>query len=608
MLNRRIVLAAALGSVLPTSPFVLGQGREIGVDTEIRLASGIGGDSSGDPLSTIRFAWNAPTIGDLTRLPLSNGYFGANLFAKSISPPASMAAVGIPAPNLGFDNGLRQLSAPIVLGSANKYGAAAIPVVTVQASIRPAFGSIASPVRPSMMAMGGPAPPGKGVETPPGTGGGFVPFDTVPEYSSRPGAAYTLYLNFNGFSFTGTWGGTGKSPGVVPAYATDSDPSTFTTTELANIKNVWSRVAEKYIAFNVNVTTVDPAVAAGQAGSDFARQAYYDSTARLMHTVIGGVDDWYGSAGGVSYGGVAKNTYSTTPNGGASAGYHTNWVFPNSLTAGLQYLAEAGAHEDGHALGLSHQSRWTGSPLALTSTYDTGSGTGANSFAPIMGNSYSAQRGTWRVGATNSNSSTTAQNDIVNLLANPGIRTAAASGFIDSGIGHTRATATGLPMTGNSISTTAAAGHIAPSVSPANPIGESNYTTDFFSFTAASQVAVAVSLRSGRQSITVGSADPGATLNATLRLLDATGSVLITANSGALVETITTGLPAGNYYFQISSAGGQTNNGYTYYDMGSYFLSGTITPVPEPAEMMLIAAAGVLVVHIRRTRLRNVSA
>ena len=82
----------------------------------------------------------------------------------------------------------------------------------------------------------------------------------APAFNSRHGAAYTLYLNFSGFDYTGTWGG--QTPGSTPAYNGQTG-ATFTPQEQANIKNIWARIAEAYAPYNVNVTTVDPAVAAG---------------------------------------------------------------------------------------------------------------------------------------------------------------------------------------------------------------------------------------------------------------------------------------------------------------------------------------------------------
>src|ERR1043165_3350316 len=74
-------------------------------------------------------------------------------------------------------------------------------------------------------------------------------------YSSRPGAAYTLYLDFGGFTYSGTRNG--LTPGVTPAYSVDGDVTSFSALELSNIQQIWSRVATQYAPFNINVTTVD---------------------------------------------------------------------------------------------------------------------------------------------------------------------------------------------------------------------------------------------------------------------------------------------------------------------------------------------------------------
>jgi hypothetical protein len=65
---------------------------------------------------------------------------------------------------------------------------------------------------------------------------------TVPSYSSSPGATYNVYLDFGGFTYNGNWGTSGKGPGVTPAYDTNGDPTTFSSTELANIQNIWARM------------------------------------------------------------------------------------------------------------------------------------------------------------------------------------------------------------------------------------------------------------------------------------------------------------------------------------------------------------------------------
>lgn len=428
-------------------------------------------------------------------------------------------------------------------------------------------------------------------------------FAQIPQLSSRPGAAYTMYLDFGGFSFTGDWGGVStQTPGVTPAYSIDGNAS-FNATEIANMRNIWTRVAEKYAVMNINVTTIDPATS---GFTDTQRQAFYDQTPRVMHTVIGGSGAWSGG-GGVSYVGVTQTPYTTAPyNSGAGRGYHTNWVFSAQSPSNLQFVAEAAAHEDGHGLSLNHQSRWPGTNNP--DEYDSGSGTGSGSFAPIMGNSYSAQRGTWRIGATSTNSSATAQNDLAVLLTNSGIGGNGTAGYMDSGIGHTTATATPLSMTGTTINSTLAAGLIAPLSLTPIAIGEANYTKDLFSITVTSASAnLNVNLISGRSTITPGVADPGATLNATLRLLNSSGTTLFTSNGGILSESLTTSLSTGQYYLQISSAGGSTNNGYDYFDVGSYFLTGSVVPIPEPGVMAFafLSVTGLAVYRRRASGFNN---
>lgn len=428
-------------------------------------------------------------------------------------------------------------------------------------------------------------------------------FGQIPALNSKPGAAYNLYLDYGGFTFTGTWGISYDPSPLPPPSASLAYGGTT-----AQMTEIWTRTAEKYSAFNLNVTTVDPAVAAGQAGTNAIRQAYYDNTAQMMHTIVANTDGSWISAGGVSYQGVTRTSWATAGlNGGAGAGMHTNWVFPNFLggNGALQTIAEAAAHENGHGLKLDHQSRY----IPSFNEYDSGTGTGVGSVAPIMGNSYDAERGTWRVGQS-SVSSTTIQNDVQTLLSNTNLGT-----FVDSAIGHTRPTATPLPLTGATINSSSAKGIITP-VSATAPIaiGAANYTKDFFSFTvtAGNTGTINVVLRSGRSTITAGTADPGATLNATFLLLNSSGTAIVLSSAGVFTETINqSNLAAGTYYLEIDSAGGTTDaNGNTYFDMGSYFITGsfTLTPVPEPVTVLAVAVLGLGLVRTGRRHWANLAA
>ena len=414
----------------------------------------------------------------------------------------------------------------------------------------------------------------------------------LPQLSSREGSAYTLYLNFGGFAFEGSWGNTGRTPGDVAAYSTDGDSSTFTSGELGNIRQVWARVAEKYSGFDVNVTTIDPAVAAGRAGSDGDRQRYYDATPRVMQSIIGGSSDWYGPAGGVSYVG-------TTQFGGyGGQGFHTNWTFANSSSSNnLRYLAEATAHEHAHGLSCRHQTdQNTGA------TYSSnGNSTGNGSFAPIMGNSYSSQRGLWREGRSGAGS----QNDVQTLLSNQNI-----GSLLDDGIGHGFDDATPLALMGSEVDFSQAKGVIVPTNGGlSGALGVGNYTSDFFSFSTLGG-AVTLTSNDGSQYLTAGVADPGATLDSELTIFDAQGNFVgegITSAS-TLSDTFSGVLAAGSYYARVSSIGGYQStyeSDAKYFTMGSYFLTGSgFTPVPEPATFLALAA-GVAAMGARRRKRKS---
>lgn len=421
----------------------------------------------------------------------------------------------------------------------------------------------------------------------------------VPLLSSNPGAPYTVYLDFAGFSFSGTWGGdTGLTPGDTPAFM--GETTSFTTAEQASIRQIWARVSEKYSPFSVNVTTVDPFVAAGMTGTDADRQAFYDQQVQLMHTVIGGNGSWAGG-GGISFVGVTKQvTYQSSLNGGAGGGFHTDWIFPLNLGPNNNTdIGEASAHENGHGFGLQHQGDWTNGNSTVYSTNNNAQGPG--SFAPIMGASYSAQRGLWRLGNAYDGSNVFTQNDPQVIAGNPNMT------VVDDGNGHTQITAMPLPLNGTAVNFNAAKGVIVPASSTnPNPIGVPNYTTDFFSF-ASTGGTLNVTLFDGGERITPGTPDPGGTLNSTLILLDSTGHILASAptNPSTLSENITQSLAPGLFYLQVASAGGQTStfdSSAQYYDMGDFFLSGVV-PAPEPTSLTLSALGAAFLLLRRRRRL-----
>ena len=373
------------------------------------------------------------------------------------------------------------------------------------------------------------------------------PHPTVEALSSRPGSAYTLFLNFAGFNYTGNWAS--GTPGSTGAYDGVASGGSFSATQNARIKEIWARTAEKYSYFNINVTTVDPAVAAGQAATDLARQNYYDTTAKVMHTVIGGTGGWIGG-GGISYVGTTQSAQS------AGTGYHTNWVFSDQAPSNTRFVAEATAHENGHGLSVWHQSDYNGTTLQNEYSSNNSS-VGNGSFAPTMGNSYSSQRGLWRNGLSSQFGPSSPQNDFNVLMSNNGIQ------LVDDGNGHTLGTALALPLTGTSVNNLLAKGVVSPVATAGvyNPIGASNYTTDFFSFSTLGG-SLSLQVNDGTQYITPGVADPGATLDSTLDIYTTGGTLVASGTrSTSTLQTLFSGtLAAGNYVAKIGSVGGYSSS------------------------------------------------
>jgi hypothetical protein len=354
---------------------------------------------------------------------------------------------------------------------------------------------------------------------------------TVPAYSSLPSASAKIYLDFDG-DITPVW--KDYFPGTTPAYDQDADPSTFNQQELDGIHEVWSRVSEMYSPFNIDVTTVDP----GNLNNF-----------QTMRVVIGGdgkngaATPWYavGSitiAGGIAYTG---GFYNDSPN--------TGFVFPGNLENGTpKYVAIAAAHEAGHGFGLGHQSAWDGS--TIISEYNNGTA----DKAPIMGRAYFSTRALWYPG-----------HDLgVLQLSNDLDVLSGVLAYREDDHGGSFLEATHLNIVGGA---TSASGVITETAD-----------RDFFRFSLLEESFV---------DFTVTGAPIGAMLDPSLRLVDSNGVILQTVATSNLTESLFAALLPGDYGIGVLSARG-------YGDIGQFFLSGTITAIPEPALALLIPAAMLL--------------
>ncbi|MEX2214475.1 MAG: M12 family metallo-peptidase, partial [Phycisphaeraceae bacterium] len=214
-----------------------------------------------------------------------------------------------------------------------------------------------------------------------GTSGSTVSYALTDTFSlaSLPGASHTIYLDFDGHVTSGTIWNTNFNGGndfVTPAYDFDGNTASFSDSELQRIQYIWARVAEDFIPFNVNVTTMDP-------GSAALIKSGSSDPSWGVRVVIGGSSyDWFGQgAGGVAYVG-SFNWNSDTP----------TFVFEAQLGNGHEkYTAEAISHEAGHTLGLSHDG-------TSTTGYYEGHGSGATGWAPIMGVGYYKELVQWSKG------------------------------------------------------------------------------------------------------------------------------------------------------------------------------------------------------------------
>lgn len=435
---------------------------------------------------------------------------------------------------------------------------------------------------------------------------------SVPVHSSRPGAAYTVFLDPAGFAYDGTW--IGETPGTNLGFRGTAPTDTFTADQQTAISAMWAEAANNFRSFDVNVTTVDPAASvvdpgATQAVNDLARKNFYDSQARMMHTVIGppGNAGWQGSADGLAGLGVID---SVAP---AGSGEHTNFMFSGAVNNGDpildgSYIGSVSSHETGHTFGLNHHADVTGS--TINAEYGVGDiFTGPGSYVAIMGNATDRQRVAWRVGTVDQGGSAAQQNDVTALLGNDGMS------LVASPIGNSFATATEIPLIGSTIDVNDPLhrGQINPvdNGNGFNAIGVDNYTKDYFTFYADGLNPITLTLNNGNDLLVPGVADNGATLRSTLEIFDESQTSIATGIEAVdtLSATYTGLLGEGTYFAQISSFGGHDEvsisfNDAQYYDMGGYFLTGSgFAVIPEPATggLVLVSFAFCVVRRVRQS-------
>ena len=378
---------------------------------------------------------------------------------------------------------------------------------------------------------------------------------------SRAGAAKVLYLDFDGHVIPASTVWTDIDLDAVP-YDTDGNPDGLGADELANIAEIWRRIAEDFAPFDVDVTTEEP--------------AYFGPT--VARVLITADTDANGNAmpaqgaGGVAYVGVwGRSDYSSK--------YSPALVYFDNLGSGrADFVAEAATHEAGHNLYLSHDA-------TSGSSYYGGHGSGDVSWGPLMGTGYNRNVSQWSRGEYTDASNT--QDDTGILAGQLAVR---ADDHADTLAGATRLVSD-------------AAGNIGATTPHADPdnlasdnkgVIETEADLDLFYFdTGGGPVSLAVT-PAWQERYT-----RGGNLDVHAALYDISGTLLAESNSQNETDaSLSTGLAAGRYYLAVQGTGSSTSPYSSYGSLGQYFISGTLpaandgsAPVPDPMSWALVPQA-----------------
>ena len=336
--------------------------------------------------------------------------------------------------------------------------------------------------------------------------------EIAPLLTSLPGANGVIYLDFDGETVSGTqWNSSYNSGNPIVA----GSPN-FTN---AQITTVWKGVSEDYRPFNVTVTT---------------DRSVYESYAinRRAMLVFTPDNEWYGASGGVAYVDVFGNATFDAP----------GWVFTDQLLNSADNSSEAASHEAGHMLGLRHDGT---SSLG----YYEGHGSGATSWAAIMGVGYYSTVTQWSKGE---------YSDANNQEDDLAIITSSRNGLGYLGDDHSGSIGGATPVSDDGVDQISATGLI-----------ERSTDVDVFSFQSGG----------GAVSIQANNADYDPNLDIRLRLLNSAGGQILESDSlTSLDASLSQSLAAGTYYLEVSGVGkGDLATGYNdYASLGSYTISGTV--------------------------------
>lgn len=409
----------------------------------------------------------------------------------------------------------------------------------------------------------------------------LIPLTDVFLLHSRPSATKTIFLDFDGFTAVGTsWNRSSNITTIVsPAYDPAGNGPGFTNGELADIRDVWHRVAADFSPFDVNVTTEDPGEGdlVNEGGTDVRWGI------RVVMTLV---DFSNSGAGGFAYINSFGWNYESV-----GATDTPCYVFNNlSFT-----VATAVTHEVGHSLGLSHDGTTAANPIQPNAEYYNGHGTGENSWGPIMGvGGYYRNVTTWDdgtyLGANNGSANANYRSGPSDLDV---ITTQNGFGYVSDD--HSNVLTGATPLVGASLP----GGR--QSISSFGTISETN-DFDYFRFqTGSGPIDITIdpyvnelwtsdgnggfvrSLEDSFLDATNWSNNQGSNLDVEATIYDSAGIIVAVANQIGLRASFTNlVLSVGTYYLRVDGVGFGTPQadpptGYSQYaSLGQYQITGTI--------------------------------